>query len=122
MTHSPIINGQIRAGVWQGEIPGHDADPAPQITVTHNGTDIAGVSLRFDDTRSVWRIEVPIPQAAINDGLQTFVIKGGQAAPLGHFSILAGDGVPDDLTAQVNLLRAELDLLKAAFRKHCIEA
>ena len=34
---------------------------------------------------------------------------------------IAGEAVSDDLRAEVELLRAELDMLKRAFRRHCLE-
>ena len=40
---------------------------------------------------------------------------------LGDFTLMAGDAVADDLRAEVELLRAELDMLKRAFRRHCLE-
>jgi len=118
MTQSKIINGQIRAGVWHGELDGA-ADAAPQVSVVHHGAEIAGVREQFDSARQTWQITVPIPPEAISDGLQSFVIRDAHDRVVGHFSILAGQDVPDDLRAEVSLLRAELDLLKAAFRSHC---
>ena len=40
---------------------------------------------------------------------------------LAHETIFAGELVEDDIRAEVSLLRAELDLLKRAFRRHCSE-
>jgi hypothetical protein len=56
---------------------------------------------------------VPIPADAIADGIQTFVIvDAADDTRLGDFTLIAGDAATDDL-------RAELDLLKRAFRRHC---
>ena len=40
---------------------------------------------------------------------------------LGSFSIVAGDALAEDIRAELTLLRAELDMLKKAFRRHCVE-
>jgi hypothetical protein len=40
---------------------------------------------------------------------------------LGSFSIVAGDALAEDIRAELSLLRAELDMLKKAFRRHCVE-
>jgi hypothetical protein len=56
----------------------------------------------------------------LNDGVQTFVIQNaGQT--LGSFSIVSGRPLDHDLRSEIDLLRAELDLLKRAFRRHCVE-
>ena len=40
---------------------------------------------------------------------------------LDSISIITGEVLSDDIRAEMNLLRAELDMLKKAFRRHCIE-
>jgi hypothetical protein len=40
---------------------------------------------------------------------------------LEKFTLIAGDVLGDDIRAEVDLLRAELDMLKRAFRRHCVE-
>jgi len=67
-------------------------------------------------------VKVPVPASAISDGVQTFVISDGDTGDvLNTFSILAGDAIGEDMRAEMDLLRAELDLLKRAFRRHCVE-
>lgn len=65
---------------------------------------------------------MPIPAEAVADGVQTFVIfDAAGSTRLGDFTLIAGEAVSDDLRAEVELLRAELDMLKRAFRRHCLE-
>ena len=45
----------------------------------------------------------------------------GSGAVISTFSLLAGDLLDHDLRAEISLLRAELDMLKRAFRRHCAE-
>ena len=36
-------------------------------------------------------------------------------------TIVTGVAMEDDVRAEIDLLRAELDMLKRAFRRHCLE-
>ncbi|MFZ5749697.1 MAG: hypothetical protein ACOY5U_01375 [Pseudomonadota bacterium] len=45
----------------------------------------------------------------------------GSGGTLASFVVIGGAPVEADLRAEVELLRAELDLLKRAFRRHCAE-
>ena len=70
----------------------------------------------------VWDLRVPIPKDAIADGVQTFVIVDmSDGTKLGDFTLIAGEAAAEDLRSEVELLRAELDMLKRAFRRHCLE-
>lgn len=119
MTQHQIINTQIRAGVWEGELSGA-ATATPEIKVAHQGELLEDVACNFDTARAMWRIKAPIPARLINDGLQTFTISDGDVI-IAHFTLLAGDALEGDLRAEIELLRNELDILKSAFRKHCAE-
>ena len=69
-------------------------------------------------------VRVPVPPDLLSEGVQTFLIrrKGGPEEPvLTHFTIITGVAMEDDLRAEFDLLRAELDMLKRAFRRHCLE-
>lgn len=63
---------------------------------------------------------MPIPAERIADGVQTFVIRDRRTDQgLASFAIVAGDALAEDIRAEIGLLRAELDMLKKAFRRHC---
>ena len=113
-----FINTQIRAGVWQGDLVGTGETP-PDLRVTHLGAPLEDVTCLHDLANNVWRVRVPIPLALISDGVQTFVISDASGHALASFALLAGDALAEDIRAEVDLLRAELDLLKSAFRAHC---
>ena len=71
---------------------------------------------------NVWTLSVPIPSELISDGVQTFLVREAtQTETLTRFSIAAGEPLQEDVLAELDLLRAELDLLKRAFRRHCSE-
>ena len=54
--------------------------------------------------------------------VQTFLIRSKPTGEtLAHFTVITGVAMEDDMRAEVDLLRAELDMLKRAFRRHCVE-
>ena len=111
----------FRNGVWEGRIDQDDSG-VPQIEVLYLDKLVEAAKLAATDDSKIWTLTVPVPQEAITDGVQTFLIVDRQADErIGHFSLLAGEALGDDLRAEVDLLRAELDMLKRAFRRHCLE-
>ena len=65
---------------------------------------------------------MPIPLATLSEGVQTFIIRDvATGEKLQHFTVITGVAMEDDMRAEVDLLRAELDMLKRAFRRHCLE-
>lgn len=110
-------------GVWHGVLKHHgSANWQPNIEVTHLDFPVDGVEVEEDRVEECWYVRVPIPADRIADGVQTFVIKDRREdALLGSFSIIAGDALSEDIRAEMSLLRAELDMLKKAFRRHCVE-
>lgn len=118
MTGLTLTKTRLSAGIWEGELTGAGAD-TPVLHVTHLGEAVDGVELSPDTTAGVWRVRVPVPSCLIHDGVQTFVISDAQGDTLASFALLSGEALAEDIRAEVDLLRAELDLLKRAFRRHC---
>ena len=115
-----LTRAAIRDGVWRGELEATGEAP-PQIAVTHRGETLRGVGLE-DAGEGRYLLNVPIPVELLSDGVQTFVITDtANDTRLGSFAIVAGRPADDDLLAEVALLREELDMLKSAFRRHCLE-
>lgn len=110
-------------GVWRGALKHSGrSDWTPNIEVTHLDFLVDGVTVQEDRAAGHWLVSVPIPANRIADGVQTFVIRDRREdVVLGSFSIIAGDALAEDIRAEMSLLRAELDMLKKAFRRHCVE-
>lgn len=110
-------------GVWNGVLTRKGSGNwQPDIEVTHLDFPVEGVEVTEDRVEECWHVKVPIPSDRIADGVQTFVIRDRRSdALLGSFSIVAGDALAEDIRAEMSLLRAELDMLKKAFRRHCVE-
>ena len=118
MTTLQLEETRIRAGVWHGVILGSDAQP--DIDVRHLDKPIENVSL--ESSEFGWAVQIPIPVECIADGVQTFAIfDKSDGDRIGEFTLIAGEALGDDIRAEVELLRAELDMLKRAFRRHCVE-
>ena len=107
-------------GRWEGRISG--ATVRPEIRVTYFDQPVPGVIVEPAGDDGQWSLTVPVPPQAVSDGVQTFVIwDAGGDRKLGDFALVAGDALAGDLRAEIDLLRAELDMLKRAFRRHCLE-
>ena len=96
--------------------------PAPEIAVTLESRPITGSTMTALDKPGGWLLRIPVPPEMIRDGVQTFLITDSKTNhTLGSFALLAGEALGDDIRAEVALLRDELDMLKRAFRRHCLE-
>jgi len=121
MTALTLTKTRLTAGVWEGELTGSGAKE-PDLNVTHLGASVEGVELAYEAAYDLWRVRVPVPSHLISDGVQTFLISDAQGKTLTSFALLSGEALAEDIRAEVDLLRAELDLLKRAFRRHCRES
>jgi len=110
-------------GVCEGKIANApDTGVRPDIQVRYLDQIVDGVILKEGNTGSEWDLHVPVPSHAVADGVHSFAIYDSATdRKLGDFTIIAGEAAADDLRAEVELLRAELDMLKRAFRRHCLE-
>jgi hypothetical protein len=91
--------------------------------VLHQEQPLDGVTIvAVPDREGDWLVRVPIPLEALSEGVQTFLIRNrATGEKLQHFTVITGVAMEDDMRAEVDLLRAELDMLKRAFRRHCLE-
>ena len=125
MGNLTLVEGTVRAGVWQGLIAADGQEQSvPVIEVSHQGHALPDTRLiAVSETTNRWLVSQPIPAEVLWDGVQTFLVRDvGLQETLGHFTILTGDAVAQDMVAELDLLRAELDMLKRAFRRHCQES
>ena len=121
MTPAKLTTTRIREGIWQGVLT-RPGSAAPNIEVTHRETPVTNVEVVENGEGGTWALSVPIPAQAISDGVQTLVIRDVDAdLAIGHITLMAGEVLGDDIRAEMDLLRAELDMLKRAFRRHCTE-
>lgn len=122
MTDLTLTKTRMKEGVWEGLLrrQGEEGGP-PDILATLDEKPVPGVEV-IPDQKGGWLLRVPVPAEAIADGVQTVLIRDAAAdEKLGAFTLIAGEALEDDIRAEIELLRAELDMLKRAFRRHCLE-
>lgn len=124
MSQYVVTKRRLIEARWEGVVSGKDGqrlEETPRIAVTLDEKQVLGVSLGKGED-GLWELAVPIPAEAISDGLRTVLIQDSATGEvLESISLLAGEALDDDLRAEVDLLRQELDMLKRAFRRHCVE-
>lgn len=124
MTELSLIKTRIQAGIWEGILTGAAPDGGvPDLRVTHLGKVLNTVAVSPDpDTQGQWAVKIAIPPELLSDGVQTFLIQDGATGEtLNSFNVVTGEPLGDDIRGELDLLRAELDMLKRAFRRHCNE-
>lgn len=122
MSDLTLTKIRFRNGIWEGRISGQADGSRPDIQVRYLDQPVDGVELTESETAREWELKVPVPPHALTDGVQTVLISDAGGGTLGAFTLIAGDDDADgSLRAEVELLRAELDMLKRAFRRHCLE-
>ncbi len=116
-----LMQTAIRAGIWQGLLTG--AATAPELEAVHHDTALPAPDVTAVPGRpGEWQVRLPIPPEVLSEGGQIILIRDRASdQTLAHVTILTGEPVDQDLRAEVDLLRAELDMLKQAFRRHCVE-
>lgn len=121
MVQVKLTKTRIRGGIWEGVLSGSAERPELEVLLLEQpvpGLVVEAVAGREGE----WAVRVPIPTEALNDGVQTFLIRPkGATEALAHFTMITGVAMEDDMRAEVDLLRQELDMLKRAFRRHCLE-
>ncbi len=117
-----LMETRIRAGVWEGVLTG--MRDLPKLLVMHLEKPVSGVETTpLADRPGDWAVRVPIPMETLSDGVMTYLIlDAATEARLAQFTVIAGVHADADIRAEVDLLRAELDLLKRAFRRHCLDS
>lgn len=122
MTNLVLTKTKMRQGVWEGLLTGAANGTTPKLDVTHRGSQVPDVTLTALEGEKGYSVQIPIPPEAIADGLQTLLIADAEGdVKLAAITLMAGEALGDDLRVEVDLLRAELDMLKRAFRRHCLE-
>lgn len=117
-----LTKTRLHAGHWEGVLT-HAEGALPALTVTHQGAALEAPQITpLSGSKDQSLVRLRIPAELLGEGVQTFLINDAASGEkLAHFSIIAGEAADDDLRAELTLLRAELDMLKKAFRRHCAE-
>ncbi|ROT97736.1 hypothetical protein [Histidinibacterium lentulum] len=118
MAEMQLTKTRLTGGIWEGVLTG--ASDRPRLVATHLERSLPGLELT--PVAEGHLVRLPIPSEVLSDGVQTVLFSdAATGARLASVAILAGDALTEDIRAEVALLRAELDMLKRAFRRHCTE-
>ncbi len=123
MSNLTLTKTRLFEGVWEGQLTHEgEGNTQPDIEVTHLERPISGVEVIENEEGGFWTLRVPIPANVITDGVQIFLIRDRRAdTTLDSFALMSGDALGYDIRTEVTLLREELDMLKRAFRRHCLD-
>lgn len=114
----------LESGHWTGKLT---ADAAPgRVYLAHYGNIVALAELTASSAGE-WDVSVKLPPSVLNNGIQCLLMAAdngdadaslqADAQVLGHLNLMAGGPLDDDLVAEVQLLRAEIDMIKREFRR-----
>lgn len=116
LTRISLANGQ-----WEGLLKAGKAGP-PKLLLRHRDRQVGEAETRPGDTAGHWLVSFRLPVECLSDGVETITVEDAATGEaLTHEVVLAGDAAAADIRAELELMRAELDLLKRAFRRHCAE-
>ncbi len=114
----------LRGGIWRGML--HRATPPGRVVLAQNGTTVARADVSTAEN-GAYHVSVRLPADLLTDGVQTFLLLAddgdGDDAPrpgaerLAQLPVVAGRALDGDLRAEIELLRAELDLVKREVRR-----
>jgi hypothetical protein len=115
-----LTQTRLMNGLWEGVLTGASGT-APVVEASHGDRALDGVEVTaLPGATGRFAVRLPIPAQVLSEGVQTLLLRcGGEV--LAQVTIVAGAPLEEDLRAEISLLRAELDLLKRAFRRHCAE-
>jgi hypothetical protein len=114
-----LTQTRIAGGIWEGVLTGSGKPDA--LEALHQGRRLEGLTVTpAPDAAEGHLVRLPIPAAILGEGVQTVLLQAGGDV-LASFTLIAGAPLEEDLRAEIGLLRAELDLLKKAFRRHVAE-
>lgn len=121
MAQLHLTKTRIHAGKYEALLTTDRTVDAPQLSARHQGRKLDGLHLEPNgDTSKLWNVILQIPADLLCDGVQTILLLDDETGEtLDSITLITGEPVSDNLRGEIDLLRAELDTLKRAFRRHC---
>lgn len=119
MTAPTVMIQRVHAGQVEALfVPSRSQPAPPDLALMRGDETLAPVQVLPARDDGAIPLRAAIPAAVITDGVTVLSIQvAGSTDVLAHVTLVAGDALAEDLVAEVALLRAELDLLKAAVRR-----
>jgi hypothetical protein len=111
---------RLSSGTWEGRLTGPVGAAPPELAVTCAEADVALPSIT-PAGEGCWTVTFDLPVTIISDGVRTLTVGPRGGAPLCVESLAFGDPLELDLRAELAALKAEVDVLKRAFRRHVVD-
>ncbi|AHM03541.1 hypothetical protein roselon_01150 [Roseibacterium elongatum DSM 19469] len=107
----------LQAGQYQAVFEG---PPETGLEAVHHGKVIAVARMvGIPDQPGAVRVSVDLPAEVLSSGVQVIAMRSTTTGEiLDRITFMAGDALDDDLRGEIALLRDELEILKAAFRRY----
>ena len=116
MSEPKLHQTRIQAGYWEGVLSGAGEEKL-DLRVLHQGKGQQGISLTAIPGRAGdYAVRFAIPPELLSEGVQTFLFRH-KGETIGQFSIICGVPLDEDIRVEIDCLRAELEVLKRAFRR-----
>lgn len=113
-----------RVSLLSGQYRGHlvGAGEPPALRMVLDGETIGNLTPSPIEGRDgEWQVEGDLGPGLLSEGTRTVVIVGPNEDVLDSVTVVAGLNAPEDLRAELDALRAEVGLLKSAFRRHVFQ-
>ncbi|ADO41650.1 hypothetical protein [Ketogulonicigenium vulgare] len=114
-----LIETRIVEGIWEGLLT--DTVLEPRLVASHNGVDLPVAWTAQEGGDYALRVEVP--RAMVSAGQHVMIIRDQDTGiEISRFVMAVGEDALNPQQAEIAILRAELDLLKSAFRSFARDA
>lgn len=119
MTETLICTG-LSGGRYEGLLTGAGAT---EIEALYRGRIVAVARIAPpQDGQDAQRVTLDLPAEVLSDGVQVVGLRSTVSGEiLDRITLMAGNALDGNVLAELTLLRDELEMLKRAFRRHCIE-
>lgn len=119
MSGTSLVQSSFVKAIWTGRLERTVSGPPPKLTAVLNGSDRLDLEVTTAaGQEGCWNVRLRIPEEGLSEGTQLILIRDEDTQKvLYRIPIVAGIAATDDIRAEIGALRAELDQLRAAFRK-----
>ncbi len=121
MPDTTLRKTRLTAGRYEGLL--NASGNPPVIEAVHVDKVIGTVDLvEMEGHPGHFLASFDLPVSVLSDGVQTVRFRSAASGHvLDRVTFLTGEPLEEDIRAEVEFLREELELLKRAFRRHCTE-
>ena len=116
-----LTKTRLQNGRYEGVLSGAEQT---EIEALHRGSIIGVAELsRHPSEHNAQLVTFSLPSEVLSDGVQVIGLRSSATGVvLDRITLMSGAALDEDIRAEISLLRDELELLKAAFRRHCAES